>query len=262
MKLLELINIYINYKRSLNMSFRSETNTLNAFYRAIGNIELNKIELKMVSNFIDGKGPVTANWHQKFKIVKGFYRFLTERGYTDSIPLPVSIPKCPPPLPPYIYSNEELQRLLVATEQLRNPSSPLQHLTFRSLFLLLYGTGMRINEALSLTLKDVKLTEQLLTVHDTKFHKSRLVPFGPKLTQELMDYDYQRRMLQLPEKENSAFFATRTGHKLSYTRASKLFRRIRSIAEIHREAEARYQPRIHDIRYPNLNKIQTFFKDA
>ena len=115
----------------------------------------------------------------------------------------------------------------------------------RSLLLLLYGTGMRIGEAISLKLQDVDLTERLLTVSDTKFFKTRLVPIGPRLT----DYLSRRRQLPLPAGEASACFATRTGIHLEYRVVNKLFGQLRQVAEIRREPSARYQPRLHDIRH-------------
>jgi site-specific recombinase XerD len=119
----------------------------------------------------------------------------------------------------------------------------------RTLFLLLYGTGMRIGEALSLTLQDVDLKNRVLMVRDSKFLKTRLVRIGPRLTTVLTDYLSDRCQLPLLAGEASAFLATRTGIRLDYKRVSKLFCRIRQSAEIRREAIARYQPRIHDIRH-------------
>jgi len=119
----------------------------------------------------------------------------------------------------------------------------------RTLLLLLYGTGVRIGEALSLTLQDVDLAGCLLTVRDTKFFKTRLVPIGPRLTKVLMDYLSRRRQFPLPGGEASGFFATRTGLHLEYRRVNQLFCRLRQVAEIRREPSARYQPRIHDIRH-------------
>ena len=230
MKLHELTAAYIDYKHSLGMRFNTDASTLNSFCQAAGNIDLDEIDEHTVNAFLAGTGPITAYWHQKYAVLKSFYRFAIERGHTDRAPLPTLIPKRPTPMTPYIYSSAELQRLLAATEQLCNPSSPLQSLTVRTLLLLLYGTAMRIGEALSLTLADVDFSQRLVTVRDTKFHKSRLVPTGPKLTQELTAYARQRRMLPLPEGDDAAFLATRTGHGLSYHRASKLFRRIRTAA--------------------------------
>ena len=60
--------------------------------------------------------------------------------------------------------------------------SKVQSVTFRALLLLLYGTGLRISEALSLTLADVDLSQSLLTIHNTKFFKTRWVPIGPQLS--------------------------------------------------------------------------------
>jgi site-specific recombinase XerD len=65
----------------------------------------------------------------------------------------------------------------------------------------------------------------------------------------LTNYLSRRRQLPLPAGENSAFLATRTGIRLDYKRVNKLFCRLRKVAEIRREATARYQPRIHDIRH-------------
>lgn len=249
MKLSELTAVYIDYKRSLGMRFNSDASTLKSFCRTMGNVDLDEIDDQAVNAFLAGTGPITAYWHQKYTVLKSFYRYAIERGHTDRVPLPTLIPKRPVPLTPYIYSSAELQHLLAATEQLHNPNSPLQSLTFRTLLLLLYGSAMRIGEALSLTLADVNLPERLVTVRDAKFHKSRLVPIGPKLTQELAVYVDQRRVLPLPQGEGSAFIATRTGHGLSYHRASALFRRIRTAAGVCREPGARYQPRLHDIRH-------------
>jgi integrase len=150
---------------------------------------------------------------------------------------------------PYIYSTAELRRLLEAAEVLHTPMSPLQATTFRTLLLLLYGSAMRVSEALALTLSDVDLDQSLITVRDTKFFKTRWVPIGPKLTAALRAYADRRRCLPCPMGATSAFFVTRTGHTLSYEQAHRLFLRVRHAAAIQREAQARYQPRLHDLRH-------------
>jgi len=63
---------------------------------------------------------------------------------------------------------------------------------YRTLLILLYGSGLRIGEALNLTLRDVDIIERIITVRDTKFFKTRLVPIGPKLAGELAVYIQQR----------------------------------------------------------------------
>lgn len=70
---------------------------------------------------------------------------------------------------------------------------------------------MRIGEALQLVLHDVDLTDQVITVRDPKFFKTRLVPIGPKLNQELVAYVERRRRLPLPRGQDSPFAAVDAG---------------------------------------------------
>ena len=251
MTLAQVVTAYITLKQSMGMHFHTEAASLKAFCRSLGEIDIREVQPQPVLAFLSGKskGPVTATWHLKFKILNGFYRFALRRGYVDSCPLPRTLPKCPPPLKPYIYTLQDLRRLLDATDSLRTRMSPLQATTMRTLFLLLYATGLRISEALSLTLADVQLEESLLLIRDSKFYKTRWVPTGSHLTLQLEAYAKQRGQLPLPQGKESAFFCTRTGRALSYGRATDLFRRLRSRGGIRREARARYQPRISDFRH-------------
>jgi site-specific recombinase XerD len=249
MNLHALVEAYIGYKQSLGMRFRSQAAVLRAFKRAMGDIALAEVKPEAVLAFIAGTGPITARWRENHRVLGGFYRYAVGRGFTTVSPLPTDIPRPPTPLTPYIYTVEELKRLLAATAMLQTPLSPLLASTMRTLLLLLYGTGMRVGEALSLTLEDVDLENRVLRVRDAKFFKTRLVPIGARLTTVLRDYRSERRQLPLLAGEASAFLATRTGLRLDYKRVSKLFGRLRQAAEIRREASARYQPRIHDLRH-------------
>lgn len=247
--LVELVTSYITLKRAAGMRFHSEVGVLKAFCRDMGDVEIAEVDPQRVQAFLAGQGPVTTYWHQKYRILSGFYHFALNRGYLEVSPLPTIVPKCPPPMTPYIYSVAELRRLLDATECLQTPMSPLQAETFHTLLLLLYGTAMRVSEALALSLADVNLGESLITVRETKFFKTRWVPIGPKLTLALTAYAERRRRLPVPDGEASALLVTRTGHRLRYDQVNRLFGRVRQKANVQREAQARYQPRIHDIRH-------------
>ena len=114
MKLAALISQYVAYKQNMGMRFNTENRTLKSFCRAMGDIAANEIATDRVHAYIAGKGPVTRFWHRKYEVLLGFYRYAMARGYLESSPLPKSIPK-PPMFVPYIYSHEELQRLLDAS---------------------------------------------------------------------------------------------------------------------------------------------------
>ena len=249
MKLHDAIESYIDHKRSLGMCFCSDAAVLRSYDRAMEDIAIENVNSESVLAFLSGTGPITTRWGLKYRILRSFYRYVIGRNFASASPLPTQTPKLLAPLIPYIYSVDELMRLVTATDTMQTTQSPLRAMTLRSLFLLLYGTGMRIGEALSLSLQDVDLAERLLTVRDTKFYKTRLVPIGPRLAAVLADYLACRLKYPLPVGEASAFLATRTGIRLQYKIVNKLFGRLRKVAQISREPTARYQPRIHDIRH-------------
>lgn len=180
MKLRKLVDTYLTFKRSLGFRFRSEKRTLHSFCRTLGDIDVSDVRPERVQEFIRGQGPITAYWRQKYRILASFYRYAIGRGFVTSCPLPTTLPKIPPPAAAHIYSTEELQRLLKASETLYASNSRLQGTTYRTLLLLLYGTGMRVGEALSLTLGDVSFPDRAVTIRDSKFFKYAALPTMPR----------------------------------------------------------------------------------
>lgn len=263
MKLHQHVTDYITFKKALGGRFQTEARILKAFSRAMGDVDITEVQPGAVLAFLAGKGPVTSFWFGKFGVLTRFYRFLMIRNCVEATPLPKTLPKYPEPMTPYIYTLDELRRLLAATDRLQSPWSPLRGHTFHTLILTLYSTGLRIGEALSLTLADVNFLESLIMVRNGKFFKTRLVPIGPRLTDTLRAYILMRRKLPCPQGEDSAFFATRSGNPLTYDQARKVFPLLRNLAGIHREKEARYQPRVHDVRHTMaLHRLLSWYREG
>ena len=144
----------------------------------MGDVDIAEATAERVLAFIDGSGPVTRSWHRKHEVLRGFYRFARARGCIAASPLPTIIPQATQ-FVPHVFSQEELRRLLAITRCCQNLRSKLQPYTLRMLILLSYGTGLRISEALSLTLADVDLSARILTIRESKFFcKTRSVPLG------------------------------------------------------------------------------------
>ena len=252
MRLHDAIEVYLSFKNALGMRMESESKVLRSFCRTMGDGEIADVKSDAVLAFIAGTGAVTHTWKQKASVLRSFYRYAVGRGFTAEAPLPTVIPQFPPTRTPYIYSTDELKRLLTATQILDTQRSPLRAVGFRTLLLLLYGTGLRISEALSLTLDDVDLVNAVITVRDTKFFKTRLVPTGPKLTALLSSYVQRRcQKIPMPAGRGSAFLAiTRSGTCTSAGVAEALFGRVRNEAGLRREGDAKKgQPRLHDLRH-------------
>lgn len=120
---------------------------------------------------------------------------------------------------------------------------------YRTLLLLLYGTGIRIGEALSLTLQDVDLIEKIITVRCTKFFKTRLVPIGPTLAGELTAHIERRSLLPMPNGKASPLFASRGTRRWSYPRVITMFQYVRGAADIECQVGEPRPPRLHDLRH-------------
>jgi integrase/recombinase XerD len=248
MKLQEAADQYVSHKRSLGMQCQTMARQLRAFCKAIGDVNVDEVREEAARAFIYGNGPVTANLHGKFHILRGFYRYLLSRGYVTHSPLPTQVPKEPERLIPYVYSREELQCVLQAAEKERHGCKLEVH-TVRTLVLLLYGAGLRISEALRLTLADVELDQSLLTIRETKFYKTRLVPLGPDLTQALTVYLVTRCTRSHPAPPEAFLLLTRHSLPLTVQLAEDTFKRLCRKAGVRRKDESRFVPRLHDLRH-------------
>jgi integrase len=116
------------------------------------------------------------------------------------------------------------------------------------LILLLYAAGLRIGEALSLRMTDVDLSAGILTIRESKFYKTRLVPMSPALNGTLGEY-VAHRAKDHPTPSDAALFLTRTGTPVVRHTAENVFSRLRARAGVQRHDGGRYQPRLHDLRH-------------
>ncbi|MCR4340522.1 MAG: tyrosine-type recombinase/integrase [Gemmatimonadaceae bacterium] len=246
----EAVTQYVVYRQAAGADFRATARLLDAFCRAVGpDVAITAIPVERVRAFVDGRGPVTRYWHRKQSTLRGFYRYAVSHRLVAHAPLSSIIPKQPPSFVPYLFTRDEVRRLLEATDRYRRGRFHLEPHTFRALLLLLYGAGLRIGEALRLTLADVDLPAALLTIRDTKFYKTRLVPIGPDLCGALRHYAERRaggHALWAPE---SAFLVDRKGLPLRDGTVRQAFAQLRRCAGISRTDGAQYQPRLHDFRH-------------
>jgi integrase/recombinase XerD len=255
MKLAQVVTNYVALKRATGLRYRTAAAILKAFARAAGPINIRDIGRDTVLAFLNGSGPIRSSWHLKHYTLAGLFRFAIQRRLVSKSPLPALAPKRPAYAKPYIYSADELRRMLGATSVLdeRHPKGhnlpTIPALTFRTVLLLLYGAGLRISEALALTVDDVDLSACTLLVRGTKFFKTRLLPIGPKLSSELGQCAIHRLGLVTRSFSGSAFFLDRRGMAVTRATAERYFRTIRGRVGIKRGDNAYFQPRLHDLRH-------------
>ena len=264
MTLREAVDRYVALRQAGGADFRATASVLATFCRAVGEAaDVADIPVARVHTFVNGTGPLTRYWHRKYSALRGFYRYATARRWVAQTPLPATIPKPPPSIEPYIFTRAEMRRLLDATTTYRRPPLRIEPHTFRALLLLLYGTGVRVGEARRLTLADVDLPAALLTVRDTKFYKTRLVPLGADVTRAMQHYAERRQTDAAPQHEAAAFFVDRHGAPLRSSTLRHAFAQLRHRARVVRQDGARYQPRLHDIRHTfAVRRLTAWYRDG
>jgi integrase/recombinase XerD len=183
-----------------------------------------------------------SEWAQRLTIVRCFARYWSATDPRTQIPPWGLLPHRPKRARPYLYSDEEVQRLLQAARHLGG----LRGLTYYCLLGLLCVTGMRISEALNLRSVDVDLAAGLLTVRGAKFGKSRLVPIHTS-TQKVFS-EYVRCRDRAFARELSFFFVSKRGNRLDGAGVRRTFYTLSRQVGL-RGLTASHGPRLHDFRH-------------
>lgn len=146
--------------------------------------------------------------------------------------------------PPFIYSDADIGALMAQVP--RVVRSPQRAVTYQTLIGLLASTGMRVGEALRLERGQVDWAEGVLTVHATKFGKSREVPLMPSAVHALAAYA-RARDRQFPRPRTPAFLVSTAGTPVAYPHFGAAFRRIIEASGV--GAGSPVRPRVHDMRH-------------
>ncbi|MDR2385708.1 MAG: tyrosine-type recombinase/integrase [Tannerella sp.] len=175
-------------------------------------------------------------------------------SYLSDLGIPSYIPKLPPypqrNFVPYIFSKQEMNALFKACDELRFKttflSSPL--FSIPALMRFLYGTGLRINEALALKNDEINIDEGYVRVKDSKSEKERIIPISDSLSAVLKDYAEHRNLLPLIKK-SEYFFIKLDGTPIKCTVSVRDWF-IMCLEKAGINFVGKHQgPRIHDLRH-------------
>ncbi|MEJ7739738.1 MAG: tyrosine-type recombinase/integrase [Chitinophagaceae bacterium] len=179
-----------------------------------------------------------------------FLYYLSDCGF--KVPIP-PLPKYPKStFIPYIYSYDEIAAIFYGCDQVtlacKNMYSSL--FVMPCLLRMLYATGIRIGEALSLKNENVNLIEKHLTLKATKNTKDRLVPFTDTLAAVCTDYQQHRNALPVSgiDDPGRPFFVSLIGDPCKNGNIERWFRKVLIKAKIQFNSKGN-GPRLHDIRH-------------
>lgn len=194
----------------------------------------------------DTAAPRPVEWARRLRSVRVFARHWSATDPLTEIPPLDLLPHRARRARPYLYTDDEIARLLEATDDLP-PAGGLRRWTYRCLLGLLVVTGLRSSEALRLLPDHVDWAQGVLIIRGAKFGKSRLVPLHATSQTALADYA-QRRDRVLVGRPAPSFFVSDRGRPLERSAVYRTF------YEVSRQTGLRgpgdhHGPRLHDFRH-------------
>ncbi|MTI71703.1 MAG: integrase [Firmicutes bacterium] len=241
----QLLRQYIDFKRNLGYRYESEY-SYRDFDRFTQNQGCKSIGLtKELCQLWSSKRPneSNSNCYRRVSNIRNFSLYLNSLGIKSYVP---SQPKkFKTTFIPYIFSHDEIKQFFSACDHL--PITGYSNLTWilPAVFRLIYGCGLRVNEALYLKYEDVNIKKCYIIIHNTKNGQDRMLPFTDSVAKVLTEY------LQYREKLNTSsefFFIKKNGDHCSRDAIYRWFRKILYRARISHGGRG-YGPRLHDLRH-------------
>jgi len=183
-------------------------------------------------------------WATRLSLVRRFAAYLNANG-VDVPVIPVGLlPARKPRAVPFIYSQDDLNALFAACDQVFSDERIAA--TMRTVMGLLAATGLRIGEALNLRVDDIDQVNDVLIIRAAK-SAERVVPIHPTMTAALMQYITLPARAATRPDPHGPVFVTSNGTGYVYVTFQRMFRRVREAAGLTPRGRAR--PRLHDLRH-------------
>lgn len=162
---------------------------------------------------------------------------------------------------PHIYSPADVRRMLDIARSYPSPRAPLRPLTIYTMLLLAYCAGLRRSELARLDLGDVDLQSDTITVRQTKFFKTRILPLPNSVMVELRAYiDARRRAGGSQDARSGLFWHERGDGRYTPEMISWLLVNVIRRAGL-KPLQGRTGPRVHDLRHSMVvNRILEWYQ--
>ena len=252
-KLVAAAERFVEHRRALGRKYISEDHELRLlarFAEAHGIRDLDQLTAVSLETFL-GSRPRRRprSFNHLLGVIRCFLDWAVIQELLALSPLEVRRRRVTAGRLPFIFDVVQARRLLAAASALPDNSRAQQRgPTYRVIFGLCYGLGLREGEVCGLRLGDVDSDRSLLVVRGGKFGKSRLVPYGPRIA-ELLGGQVKRRRTASPESDANAPLFTFDGRRCMHPgTASQVFHTlVRTLGLTTPDGVS--PPRLHDLRH-------------
>lgn len=248
----EAINDYLAMRRALGFKLRLCGNALLDFVSFMEERGSEYVTIKLAMEWAQQRASSKlSTWAKRLGFVRDFAKYRIAEDSRTEIPACDLLPYLSKRTSPYLYSDEEIRALLIATSNLPVNSSAgvLRRQTYYCVIGLLTVSGMRISEVVNLKLSEVDLDNDVLTVTEGKFGKSRLVPVHCSTQKVLSNYRSVRdEYLGSRGFTSEYFFVTHFGGRVDTADVRRKFYAMSQAVGL-RSGGPNRGPRIHDLRH-------------
>jgi site-specific recombinase XerD len=225
------IETFLAYKRALGCRFRGEEMNLRLFDRFLVEhhiATLEDISPVVIDAFLASRPRADPRSYNHLRgTVARCFEWLAARSLVSQCPVRAKPRRTTRTRLPFLFDSQTARRLIEAATNLPDNSfAPLRGPTYRVIFALLYALGLRVGEVARLQLGDIDLTRQLLVVRNTKFAKSRLVPFGPRIGSLVKEFLDLRAAHGSPLVVTTPVFSFGHGRPISAHTISRVFHEL------------------------------------
>ncbi len=245
------LTAYVAARRALGTRLEEPAKTLRQFVQFLKRKKARFITVALALEWSQQSPDVQrATWARKLSMVRQFARWLSVSEPRHQVPPSrlLNVRRRRPT--PYIYSNQEIVRLMAEASRLRSRHR-INAMTLKTLIGLLAATGLRPGEAAALKVGDVDLLAGLLIVRMSKFGKSRQVPIHSSTVAALKNYAQERDRL-FGHSINRTFFVSGRGDALDLGTVHCWYCKISRSCGLRSGTEGKRSgrgPRLQDLRH-------------
>lgn len=247
------IEQFITYKRALGRRYDIEEKTLRLFDRYLVDHQvehLDRVTPDLIEAFLASRPRKRPRSHNHLLCtIRRLFDWLVGQQVLDRSPVHVGPKRQISQRIPFIFDLPLARRLLELAKDLPdNPRAAMRGITYHTIFAILYGLGLRVGEVCRLHLSDVDLDRQVLVIRKTKFYKSRLVPFGPRMATLLREYREASLSRTGAMCSDAPVFSFTTRGEVHPGTVSQVFHAL--VPRLGLEIQAGCSPpRLHDLRH-------------
>jgi site-specific recombinase XerD len=251
--LAEPIRRFVAHKRALNRRFETEERALRLLDRYLveqGITDPAGVTPAVLDAFLTGRPRQRPrSYNHLLGVTRRLFEWMVDQGLVTASPMRLRPRRETARRIPYLFDLNHARKLIELAAALPDRSkAPRRGPTYAAIFSLLYGLGLRVGEATRLTRADIDLERQVLVIRETKFGKSRLVPFGPNMTARLGRYIQLREPGAGPLLPHAPVFSFTVGQAIHPGTVSQTFHAL--VPRLGLDPAAGVgSPRVHDLRH-------------